>query len=160
MFAHWSPIRFHTAEDVQQRCDDPQVAGDRRLAREQRQHALVNLQVPPVDPVIIGDHHPGQLDIPVADRLERPVGLIDHHLETPERLALELLQRFVEPVAGLFHLCRPTLPVTSRSTRSSLRSVSTRVVGPRSTNSPPNMNAVAVAARDARCGLWLTITIA
>ena len=94
---------LHATDDVQQRRDDPQVAGDRRLPSEQRQHALVYLQVAPVDPIIIGDNHPGQLDVLVADGLERPVELLDHHLKTPERLALELLERFAELVAGLQH---------------------------------------------------------
>ena len=51
------------ADDVQQRRDDPQVTRDRRLAREQRQRALVYLQVAPVDPVVVGDDHRGQLDV-------------------------------------------------------------------------------------------------
>ena len=91
------------ADDVQQRGDDAQVARDRRLPCEQRQHALVYLQIAPVDPLVVGDDHPGQLDVVVADRLERPVELLDHHLETPERLALELLERFAELMAGLLH---------------------------------------------------------
>ena len=69
------------ADDVQQRRDDPQVASDRRLPGEQRQHALVYLQVARIDPIIVGDDHPGQLDVLVADRLERPVELLNHHLK-------------------------------------------------------------------------------
>jgi len=47
------------ADDVQQRCDKPKVACDRRLPRQQRQRTLVYLPVAPVDSVIIGDDHPG-----------------------------------------------------------------------------------------------------
>ena len=91
------------ADDVQQRRDDPQVAGDRRLPGDQRQHALMYLQVACIDPVVVGDDHPGQLDVLVADRLERPVELLDHYLQALERLALEFLERFAELVAGLQH---------------------------------------------------------
>ena len=78
---------------MQQRRDDPQIAGDRRLAGEQRQHPLVDLEVAAVDPVVVGDDHPGQLDVLVADRLERAVELLDHEVEAAERLRLELLER-------------------------------------------------------------------
>jgi hypothetical protein len=40
---------------VQHRGDDPQVAGDRRLTGEQREDSLMDLQVAPVDPVVVGD---------------------------------------------------------------------------------------------------------
>ena len=60
---------------MQQRGDDPQIARHRRLAREQREDALMHLEVAPVDPVIVGDDHPGELDVLVADRFERPVEL-------------------------------------------------------------------------------------
>jgi hypothetical protein len=33
----------------------------------------MHLQVAPVDPVIVGDDDLGQLDVLVADRLQRPV---------------------------------------------------------------------------------------
>ena len=103
MFAHWSPIRSDAADDVQQRRDDPQVACDRRLACEQRQDALVYLHVAPVDPLILGDDDLGELDVVVADRLERAVQLLEHHPEALDRVALELPERFAELVAGLLH---------------------------------------------------------
>jgi hypothetical protein len=46
--------------------DDPQVAGDRRLAGEQRQNLLVHLEVAAVDAVVVGDHHAGELDVLVG----------------------------------------------------------------------------------------------
>ena len=103
MFAHWSPIRSTQRMMCSSAASDPQVAGDRRLAGEQRQHALVYLQIAPVDPVVVGDDPPGQLDVLMADRLERPIELPDHHLHAPERLALKLLERFAELMARLLH---------------------------------------------------------
>jgi len=63
----------------------------------------VYLQIAPVDPLIVGDDHPSQLDVLVADGRERAVELLDHHLKTPERLALKLLERFAELMARLLH---------------------------------------------------------
>ena len=77
------------ADHVQQRRDDPQIARHRRLAREQRQDPLVDLEVAAVDPVVVGDDHPGELDVLVGDRLERAVELLDDEVEPVERLALE-----------------------------------------------------------------------
>ena len=93
---------------VQQRRDDPQVGRDRCLAREQRQDPLVDLQVAPVDPVVVGDDHPGQLDVLVGDRLERAVELRDDDVHPPERLLLELLEVLAELVACLLHQSPPT----------------------------------------------------
>ena len=102
---------------MQQRRDDPQIAGDRRLAGQQRQDPLVDLQIATVDPVVVGDDHPGQLDVLVADRLQRAVELLEHQVHPAERLALELLQCFAELVTCLLHglaglLHYPNLPVT------------------------------------------------
>ena len=44
-------------DHVQQRGHDAQVAGHRRLKREQRQDPLVDLEIAAVDPVVVGDHH-------------------------------------------------------------------------------------------------------
>ena len=60
---------------MQQRRDDPQVARDRRLPRERREHALMDLEVAAVDPVVVGDDHARELDVLVADRLERAIEL-------------------------------------------------------------------------------------
>ena len=88
---------------MQQRRDDPQVTRDRRLACEQRQDALVHLPIAPVDPLILGDDHLGQLDVVLADRFERAVQLLEHHAEALDRLALELPERFAELMSGLLH---------------------------------------------------------
>ena len=101
------------ADHVQQRRDDPQIARHRRLARQQRQDALVHLQVAAVDPVIVGDDHPGQLDVLVGDRLERAVQLLDDEVEPIQRLRLERAQALVELMASLVHRQPyPNFPVT------------------------------------------------
>ena len=97
---------------MQQRRQQPQVVGGRRLAREQRQHALMDLEVAPVDPVVVGDDHAGQLDVLVVDRLERAVELGDDQVEAAERLLLERLEVGPEAVAyvervALAELCHP-----------------------------------------------------
>ena len=43
-------------DHVQQRGDEAQVAGHGRLERQQREDPLVDLQVAPVDAVVVGDH--------------------------------------------------------------------------------------------------------
>ena len=45
------------SNDVQQRRDDPQVARDGCLTREQRQQTLMDFEIAPVDPVVVGDDH-------------------------------------------------------------------------------------------------------
>ena len=73
----------------------------------------MDLQVAAVDAVVVGDDHPGELDVLVADRLERAVELRDDQVEAAERLLLELLERLTELVAGLLHARPyPNFPVT------------------------------------------------
>ena len=92
--------------------DQAQVGRDRRLQREQREHALVHLEVETVDQVVVGDHHLGELDVLVLDRLARAVERLRHQVEPAERLLLEPLHLVLEvqAVAELVH--QPTLPVT------------------------------------------------
>ena len=85
---------------VQQGRDQPQVASDRRLEREQRQDPLVDFQVAAVDAVVVGDHHLRQLDVPVLERLEHPVELLDDQVEAAEGVRLELLQLVLEVERG------------------------------------------------------------
>ena len=59
-------------QHVQQGRDQPQVGRHRRLRRQQRDQALVHLQVAAVDAVVVGDDDLGQLDVLVLDRLQRP----------------------------------------------------------------------------------------
>jgi hypothetical protein len=88
---------------VQQRGDDAQVGRYRRLTREQRKDPLVDLEVAAVDAVVVGRDHAGELDVLVADRLERPIELRDDQVEAAQRLLLELLERLAELVARLLH---------------------------------------------------------
>ena len=60
-------------DDVQQRGDDPQVAGDGRLQREQREDPLVDLEVAAVDAVVVGDDDRRELDVLVLERLDHAV---------------------------------------------------------------------------------------
>ena len=68
-------------DDVQQRRDDPQIASDWRLPRQQRQRTRVDLQVALVDPVVVSNHRFGKLDVLEADRLERAVQLLRDHVQ-------------------------------------------------------------------------------
>ena len=76
--------------DVEQSGDQPQVGRDRLLGGEQRQDRLVDLEVATVDPIVVGDHHLGELDVGVLDRLERPRQRLDDEIEATERPLLEL----------------------------------------------------------------------
>ncbi len=53
-------------DEVQQGRHHAQVAGHRGLKGEQREDALVDLQVAAVDAVVVGDHHARQLYVLVA----------------------------------------------------------------------------------------------
>jgi hypothetical protein len=99
-------------DHVQQRRDRAQVGRHGRLQGEQREHALVDLQVAAVEPVVVQDHDRGELDVLVVEGLHRAVERADHEVERPERLRLERLQLVLEvdPCGGLGHY--PTLPVT------------------------------------------------
>ena len=92
------PLDAH--DHVQQRGDEPQVAGHRSLAGEQRQQALVDLEVAPVDAVVVGDHDRGQLDVLMGERLERAVELLEHDVDAAERALLELAELLVEARAA------------------------------------------------------------
>ena len=46
--------------------------------------------------VVVGDHHLGQLDVLVLDRLARAVERRRHEVEPAERLVLELLELLLE----------------------------------------------------------------
>ena len=74
----------------------------------------MHLQVAAVDPVIVGDDHPGELDVLVGDRLERTVELLDDEVEPAERLGSSCAELLAELVSGLLHEPRPypNLPVT------------------------------------------------
>ena len=84
---------------MEERRDQAQVAGHRRLGRQQREHSLVDLEVATVDPVVVGEDEPGQLHVPRPHRLQRAFELQGYHVQPAHRLPLELLERFSELVA-------------------------------------------------------------
>ena len=102
---------------MQERRDEPQVAGDGRLQGEQREDRLVDLHVAAVDAVVVGDHHLGELDVLVRERLERAVELLDDEVQPAERAVLELLQLLLEvgaPVRALVDVRRDLASRTCR----------------------------------------------
>ncbi len=149
--------------------DEPEVGRDGSLQREQRQNALVHLQVEAVDHVVVGDHHLGELDVLMLDRLAHAVDRARDHVEPAERLLLEprhlLLE--VDAVPELVH--QPTLPVTYASVRESDGVVKIFSVSSYSTIWPTRpssseststvKNAVLSETRAACCMLCVTITI-
>ncbi len=86
---------------MQQGGHEAQVSRHRRLQREQREDALVYLQVAPVDAIVIGDHHLGQLDVLVVERLEHAVELLDHDVDAAEGVLFERRQLFLEVDAAM-----------------------------------------------------------
>ncbi len=81
---------------MQERGDDPQVARHRRLEREQREDALVDLQVAAVDPVVVLDDDRRELDVAVLERLERAVQRRHDQVERAQRLRLEPAELLLE----------------------------------------------------------------
>ena len=81
---------------MEQRRDQAQVAGDRGLAREQREDPLVGLEIAAVDAVVVGDHDRRELDVLVGERLERAVELVEHDVDRAERAVLERAQLVLE----------------------------------------------------------------
>ena len=96
MFTHWSPMRSMCLIMCSIAATRRRSPATGRLQRQQRQHALVHLEVAAVDAVVVGDHHAGELDVLVLDRLERPVERRDHHRQRAHRLLLELCELFLE----------------------------------------------------------------
>src|SRR5688500_3570979 len=64
---------FHVLDHVQERGDDPQIARDRRLQGQQRENPLLDLQIAPVDAVVVMDDDRRELDVLMLERLERAV---------------------------------------------------------------------------------------
>ena len=87
-----------------------QVAGDGRLACQQRQHALLDFQVAPVDAVVVGHHHFRERDVLGAYRRQGAPQRIDDEVEPAEHLLLERFEFAMKAVADVGH--QPNLPVT------------------------------------------------
>ena len=159
-----------------QRGDEAQITRDGRLQGEQREDALVDLQVAPVEAVVVGDHHLRELDVLVSERLHHAVELLDDQIQAAERAVLQLLQLLLEVGATLLERAgaAPSSgpPKTARRPGASAELsgdiflgsgvdgvVKISSVGPTSTSWPPSMKAVRSATRAACCMLWVTITI-
>jgi hypothetical protein len=76
-------------DHVQQRRDDPQVARDRSLERQQREDPLVDLEIAAVEPVVVLHDDRGELDVLVLERFEHALEGRSDHVESAERLLLE-----------------------------------------------------------------------
>ena len=76
-------------DHVQQRGDDAEVGRDGRLQRQQGENPLLDLQVAPVDAVVVVDDDRGELDVLVLERLERAVERGDDEVDPAERLLFE-----------------------------------------------------------------------
>ena len=145
-------------DQVQQRRDQAQVARNRRLARQQGKDPLVDLEVAAVEAVVVEDHHRGELDVLVLERLEHAVELLEDHVDTAQRRFLEELELLLEVLAPLA-AHQPNFPVTYSSVRRSSGFEKILSVAACSIISPASMKAVVSATRAACCMLCVTMTI-
>jgi hypothetical protein len=75
---------LHVLDHVQQRRYGPQIRGHRSLKREEGEDPLLDLEIAPVDPVVVLDDDRGELDVPSLQCLERPVERRYDQVETAE----------------------------------------------------------------------------
>ena len=148
-------------DDVQQRGDQPQVARHRRLQREQREDALMDLEVAAVDAVVVGDDERGELDVLVLERLEHAVELLEDHVDAAERGLLERVELLLEVLApSPVAMQLPNFPVTYSSVRLSSGLVKILSVGAMLDELAVEHEGRCVSAtRAACCMLWVTMTI-
>ena len=73
MFTHWSPMRSTCLITCSSAATDAQVGRDGRLQGQQREDPLLDLEIAPVDAVVVVDDDRRQLDVLVLERLERAV---------------------------------------------------------------------------------------
>ena len=81
MSAHWSPIRSTQRMMCNSAAMSRRSPRDRRLKGEQREQALVDLDVATVDPGVFGDDDRGVVDVLVAERRKRSVELSGDQIE-------------------------------------------------------------------------------
>ena len=103
MFTHWSPMRSTCLITCSSAATRRRSLATGAWRREQREDALVDLEVAAVDAVVVGDDHRGELDVLVLERLERAVELLDDEVEPAERLT----PRARELLAGSAGVSRP-----------------------------------------------------
>ena len=88
--------------------DEPQVRGDRRLQREERQDPVVELEVDPVDLVVARDDTLRPVVVVLDHRLHGVVDGVTGEFAEREQLQLHLVELLVEVRAR--H--QPNRPVT------------------------------------------------
>ena len=101
MFTHWSPMRSTCLITCSSAATSPQVAGHRRLQREQREDALVDLQVAPVEPVVVEDHDRGELDVLVLSASIARSSALTTRSSPPSACASSACSSSLEVLAGL-----------------------------------------------------------
>ena len=106
MFTHWSPIRSTCLITCSSAATDAQVGRDGRLQGQQGEDPLLDLQIAPVDAVVVMDDDRRELDVLVLERLERAVERRDDEVDPAERLHLEVAELLLEVLAACRSACR------------------------------------------------------
>ncbi|GIU98311.1 MAG: hypothetical protein KatS3mg013_2114 [Actinomycetota bacterium] len=107
MFVAWSAIRSSAERPVQDRRDEPELAGHRRLEGQQRQRVVVDPQVQVIDPVVVLDHATREGLVAAHEGVDRAGDRLPGELAEAQEVELELLEALVELSAG-----HPNRPVT------------------------------------------------
>ena len=92
---------------MQQRQDEPEVAGDGRLAREQQLDLLLDPEVVAVDLVVEGDDFVGELEVALGERVQRPTQRAQDERSLLLQARLELVELLLERLPHY-----PNRPVT------------------------------------------------
>jgi len=131
------PDALDGVDQVQHGGDDAQVAGDGSLQGQQREHALMDLEVATVDAVVVGDDEVGEHDVDARHRIQYAVELAENHVQRSERAELEnahLLLKLRASPGGRRH--QLNLPVTYSSVRALWGVLNSFSVGACSISSP------------------------
>ena len=103
-------------DHVQQRGDHAEVGGDGRLQGQQRQDPLLDLEVAPVDAVVVVDDDRRELDVLVLHGLERAIERAHDEVEPSEGLGLEVARaprgRLPLRPSGMAGVRYPNRPLT------------------------------------------------
>ena len=81
---------------LQHREHEPQVARDRRLARQQKLDSLLDLEVLRVDVVVEGDHLVGKLEVLRDDHFNRAAERAEDELAFHPKRGLQLVELFLK----------------------------------------------------------------
>ena len=82
--------------DVQDREDEPEIGGDRRLAREQELDSLLDAHIALVDVVVEGDHLVCELVVPLLERIDGAAERAQHERAFLLQRRLELVELLLE----------------------------------------------------------------